>query len=176
MASNGFIELLRLSDRAIKRQKGQHISGKMQWLGVAFIVNGQQLVAPLGDIAEVLAVPEITPVPLAKPWLMGIANVRGRLLPITDLGRFIGVSQAKTHSLEHKLLVIDQPKVFSGLLVDEVLGIQTFNERHYEAVAMPEDSPFSAYTHGRFRHNNQEWYIFMPSLLAEDPHYLEAAL
>ncbi|MFO1365062.1 MAG: hypothetical protein U1E98_01385 [Moraxella osloensis] len=36
MSSNGFIELLRLADRGIKRQKGAHFDQKTQWLGVAF--------------------------------------------------------------------------------------------------------------------------------------------
>lgn len=176
MASNGFIELLRLADRGVKRQKGEHISAQAQWLGVAFMVGGVQLVAPLGDIAEVLSVPPVTPVPLAKPWMIGIANVRGRLLPITNLRGFFGMIAQQTVVQTQKLLVIDQPKLFSGLQVDEVLGIQTFNQRQYEAVGMPIESPLAAYTHGRFRQQDQIWYVFMPSLLAQDQQYLEAAL
>lgn len=175
MASNGFIELLRLADRGIKRQKGEHLSATLQWLGVAFMLGGEQMVAPLGDIAEVLAIPDITPVPLSKSWLIGVANVRGRLLPITNLSEFLGVpTQSRVQT--RKLLVIDQSKIFSGLLVDEVLGIQTFNQRQYEPVGLSPESPLAAYTHGRFRQNEQVWYIFMPSLLAEDQRYLEAAL
>lgn len=176
MASNGFIELLRLADRGLKRQKGEHISASTQWLGVAFMIGGQQMVAPLGDIAEVLALPDVTPVPLAKPWLTGVANVRGRLLPITNLPQFLGLPPVQGRNLSQKLLVVDQSKLFSGLLVDEVLGIQTFNQRQYEPVGLPDESPLAAYTHGRFHQNDQTWYIFMPSLLAEDQRYLEAAL
>lgn len=176
MASNGFIELLRLADRGIKRQKGEHLSSATQWLGVAFTMGGEQLVAPLGDVAEVLALPELTPVPLSRPWMLGIANVRGRLLPITHLGQFLGLPNSATRQQQQKLLVIDQPKIFSGLLVEDVLGIQTFNQRQYEPIGLPPESPLSVYTHGRFRQNEQTWYIFMPSLLAEDMRYLEAAM
>lgn len=176
MASNGFIELLRLADRGIKRQKGEHLSASLQWLGVAFMLGGEQLVAPLGDIAEVLAMPDVTPVPLSKSWMTGVANVRGRLLPITNLNEFLGLSDTKSKVQTRKLLVIDQNKIFSGLLVDEVLGIQTFNQRQYEPVGLSAESPLAAYIHGRFRQNEQVWYIFMPNLLAEDPRYLEAAL
>lgn len=176
MASRGFIELLRLSDRGLKRQKGDHVSNLTKWLGVAFILGEYQLVAPLGDVAEVLVMPDITPVPLSKSWMSGIANVRGRLLPITNLGSFLGLPTSNTASRNQKLLVIDQQSIFSGLLVDEVLGIQTLNERFYEPIGLPADSPLASYTHGRFRHNDQIWYVFMPHLLAEDNRYLEAAL
>lgn len=176
MASNGFIELLRLADRAVKRKKGEHITAKAQWLGVAFILGGEQLIAPLGDVAEVLTMPDITPVPLAKPWLTGIANVRGRLLPITNMSSFLGIASVKSRQSSQKLLVIDQPKIFSGLQVDEVLGIQTFNQRQYEPIGLPPESPLAHYTHGRFRQNDQTWYVFMPSFLTQDPRYLEAAL
>lgn len=176
MASNGFIELLRLADRAVKRKKGEHITAKAQWLGVAFILGGEQLIAPLGDVAEVLTMPDITPVPLAKPWLTGIANVRGRLLPITNMSSFLGITSVKSRQSRQKLLVIDQPKIFSGLQVDEVLGIQTFNQRQYEPIGLPPESPLANYTHGRFRQNDQTWYVFMPSFLTQDPRYLEAAL
>lgn len=176
MSSNGFIELLRLADRGIKRRKGGYTSDNAQWLGIAFRVGDTSLVAPLGDIAEVLALPEITPVPLSKSWMTGIANIRGRLLPISNLGEFIGLPNAKLRTRDQKLLVIDQPNIFSGLLVDDVLGIQTFSQRHYEPIALSDESPLAAYTHGRFRQNERIWYIFMPSLLAEDTRFLEAAL
>lgn len=176
MASNGFIELLRLADRAVKRKKGEHFTAKTQWIGVAFMLGGEQLVVPLGDVAEVLAMPEVTTVPLARSWLTGVANVRGRLLPITNLADFLGMPITQNRQSTQKLLVVDQPKIFSGLQVDEVLGIQTFNQRQYEPVGLPAESPLANYTHGRFRQNEQTWYIFMPSFLVQDPRYLEAAL
>ena len=178
MSSNGFIELLRLADRGIKRQKGTHFNQKTQWLGVAFSLGGYHLVAPLGDVAEVLSLPAYTSVPLSKPWLLGIANIRGRLLPITNLSNFLGLPPASSNyqSANQKILVIDQPKLFSGLQVDEILGIQTFSQRQYQPIEMPNDSPLAQYTHGQFEQNEQIWYVFMPSLLAQDTRYLEAAL
>lgn len=178
MASNGFIELLRLTERGEKRKKGEGLSNAGQWLGVAFALGEYRLVAPLGEIAEVLSTPDITPVPLAKPWLSGIANVRGRLLPVTHLSHFLGLPATGSRLLTQKVLVIDKPNLFSGLQVDQVIGIQSFSPRQYESVSLPSESPLEPYTHGRFRQANteQDWYIFMPSLLAEDSRYLEAAI
>lgn len=89
MASFGFIELLRLADLAKARATGRHDSDYTQWIGIAFEVGGQEFVAPMGEVSEILAVPELTPIPLTKPWLLGVANVRGRLLPLADLAKFL---------------------------------------------------------------------------------------
>lgn len=176
MASNGFIELLRLTERGEKRKRGQQLSTENQWLGVAFMLDGNHLVAPLGEVAEVLSVTDMTAIPLSKPWMLGISNIRGRLLPVTHLGNFLGLKNSTQRLQDQKILVIDKPKIFTGLLVDQILGIHTFSQRQYEAVGLPEDSPLEPYTHGRFRQDQQEWYIFMPSLLTEDSRYLEAAM
>ncbi|WP_227429090.1 chemotaxis protein CheW [Psychrobacter sp. I-STPA6b] len=176
MASRGFIELLRLADLAKSRSSGRHSTSQSQWLGVVFDVAGQRLIAPMGEITEVLALPEITPIPLAQPWLIGVANVRGRLLPITDLAKFLGLSSVAGSQANRKVMVIDQANIYSGLLVDQVLGIQQFDISQYEAVALPAESPFLPYNHGRFVRDEKFWYVFMPSLLAKDNNYLEAAI
>lgn len=175
MASRGFIELLRLADLAKARHTGRHDSHKTQWLGVAFEVAGQRLVAPMGEISEVLSMPELTTVPLVKPWLLGVANVRGRLLPLTDMAKFLQVESKQPRLAQRKVMVIDQGNMFSGLLVDQVLGIQQFTNTQYLAEAMDEDSPFAPYNHGKFIKDGQDWFVFMPSLLAKDPRYNDAA-
>jgi purine-binding chemotaxis protein CheW len=57
------------------------------------------LVFPVGDewhavalpsVREVLAVPPIAPMPASPPWLAGLVNVRGEILPAVDTGRALG--------------------------------------------------------------------------------------
>lgn len=174
MASRGFIELLRLADLAKARATGRNNPNHDQWLGIAFEAAGQRMVAPLGDISEVLAVPEWTQVPLTKPWLLGVANVRGRLLPLTDLAKFLGLD-SNQRLKNRKVMVIDQGDIFSGLLVDQVLGISQFTSTQYYPEAMPMDSPFARFSHGKFKKDGDEWYVFMPSLLMKDTRYENAA-
>ena len=74
-------------------------------------------------------------------------------------------SSSNDQSANQKILVIDQPKLFSGLQVDEILGIQTFSQQQYQPIEMLNDSPLAQYTHGRFKQNEQIWYVFMPKLI-----------
>ena len=48
------------------------------------------MIAPMGNVVEMLPVPEATPLPGVQPWVAGLANVRGRLLPLFDLEVFFG--------------------------------------------------------------------------------------
>lgn len=175
MASNGFIELLRLADLAKARKSGRLGGQAYDWRGVVFEVGGQRMVAPLGEVSEVLMMPEYTSVPLVRPWLLGIANVRGRLLPLTDLAQLLHLP-SKTALTSRKVMVIDHSTMFSGLIVDQVLGIEQFTRGQYRSEAIDSSSPFAPYNHGKFFKDQQDWFIFMPSLLAQDPRYIDAAI
>lgn len=175
MASNGFIELLRLADLAKARKSGRLGGQVYDWRGVVFEVGGQRMVAPLGEVSEVLTMPEYTSVPLVQPWLLGMANVRGRLLPLTDLAQLLQLP-SKTAAMSRKVIVVDHSTMFSGLIVDQVLGIEQFTRGQYRAEAIDSDSPFAPYNHGKFLKDQQDWFIFMPSLLAQDPRYVDAAI
>ncbi|MDO5652227.1 MAG: chemotaxis protein CheW [Moraxella sp.] len=175
MAARGFIELLRLADLAKARQTGRNNPNQAQWLGVVFESAGQKMVAPLGEVSEVLAMPELTPIPLTKSWLLGVANVRGRLLPLTDLAKFLGLEGGERLK-SRKVMVVDQGETFSGILVDQVLGISQFTSTQYVAEAMPITSPFARFSHGKFKKDGDEWHVFMPSLLVQDTQYDNAAL
>lgn len=175
MASRGFIELLRLADLAKARESGRQGGQQYDWRGVVFEVGGQRLVAPMGEISEVLSMPEYTSMPLVQPWLLGIAIVRGRLLPLTDLAQFLKVPSRQKMS-QRKVMVIDHPTIFSGLLVDQVLGIEQFTRAQYRAESIDYHSPFAPYNHGKFSKGTQDWYVFMPSLLAQDSRYIDASI
>jgi twitching motility protein PilI len=176
VASRGFIELLRLADLANSRSSGRQGRKDYDWRGVVFESSGQRLVAPLGEVAEILTMPEYTSMPLVQPWLLGIANVRGRLLPLTDLAKFLQTPSSSAQDSSRKVLVIDHHTVFSGLIVDKVLGIEQFTQDQYRPEALPSDSAFAPYNHGKFHKDEKDWFVFMPSLLAQDKRYIDAAI
>jgi len=176
VASQGFIELLRLADMAKARLSGRQGGQDFDWRGMVFEIGGQRLVAPMGEVSEVLTMPEYTSIPLSKPWLLGIANVRGRLLPLTDLAKLLEVSSQLPQMSQRKVIVIDHSTIFSGLIVDKVVGIEQFTREQYRAQTINSDSPFAPYNHGKFFKDQQDWFVFMPSLLALDPRYIDAAI
>lgn len=119
--------------------------------------------------------PEYTSMPMVEPWLLGLANIRGRLLPLTDLPQFLHLPN-RQQKKQRKVLIIDNSTVFSGLVVDKVIGIEQFTRSQYRAETLDSDSPFAPYNHGKFVKDQQDWFVFMPSLLAKDPRYIDAAM
>jgi twitching motility protein PilI len=106
------------------------------WVGVLFRVSGRLYLAPLGQIAEVLEpAADLTAVPGTRPWLLGVANNRGTLLPIIDLAALVfGGTPARRDS--DRILAVRQSAVPCGFLVSEVIGI-----RHFETAARISELP-----------------------------------
>ncbi len=62
-----------------------------EWVGVAFRIGGETFLIAREETREVLGYPpSVTRIPGAKPWIKGLANVRGQLLPLIDLRQFLG--------------------------------------------------------------------------------------
>ncbi|MGE8044489.1 chemotaxis protein CheW [Pseudomonas alabamensis] len=146
-----------------------------QWSGIGFRIAGQWFVAPMGEIAEVLDEPRSSRVPGVQPWVRGIANLRGRLLPVMDLNRFLGLGHV-TPGKQRRVLVLDHETVFAGLLVDEVLGLQHFPQQSLQqAVPQPLLRAAVPYVRGHFV-AQRTWAVFSPHALAQAPGFLDVAL
>jgi len=87
-------------------------------------LGGQNWLVQMADIAEVLPLPALTPVPLAKPWFLGVANVRGKLYGITDLSAFSGMGETVRGQSNRVLLVAEKYGFNAGLLVPRVIGLR----------------------------------------------------
>jgi twitching motility protein PilI len=116
-----------------------------------------RLAARLGDIGflfdmsttgEIVALPEIAPVPWTKPWFRGLANVRGRLLGVIDLMLLSGRA-AMTPEQSLQLIVFgDVLKVNSAVLVTRAFGLR--NLKDLEPLGVVSD-PLRPWERERFR-------------------------
>lgn len=100
---------------------------QQDWIGIGFRMGEQRFVAPIGEIAEILHEPRYAAMPGVKPQVVGVANLRGRLLPIMDLCGFFGHELVPVRR-QRRVLVVEHSDVFTGLLVDEVFGMQRFSQ------------------------------------------------
>lgn len=147
------------------------------WSGIGFKLGGCQYVSPIPEIAEILPVPKFTQVPGVKHWVKGVANVRGKLLPIMDLSGFVFETTSQQKARRKRVLIVDSGELYSGIIVDEILGMQHFKKSHYsEQVAHDVvDSAIMPYLAGQYSRDDSVWPVFSPLQLAEDPKFLRAA-
>ena len=144
------------------------------WSGIGFSLNGRHFVAPMGEVGEVLHEPRYTRLPGVKGWIKGVANVRGRLLPIMDLSGFFG-GELSVRRKQRRVLVVELQEVFAGLIVDEVFGMQHFSVESFTEQLPPLEANIQPFIQGQFQ-REQPWLVFSPQLLAQHPEFLEIAV
>jgi twitching motility protein PilI len=111
--------------------------------------------------------------PGVKPWVKGVANLRGRLLPIMDLCAFFG-HELSTLRKQRRVLVVEHQDVFAGLMVDEVFGLQHFAQDSLLPTETLSD-PIAPFIKGRFQ-CEQTWQVFSPFALAQSQSFMSVAL
>lgn len=95
-------------------------------LGVS--VGQTRVLVDLAEISEVLALPEIHQVPLTRPWFLGMANVRGNLYGINDLGQLTGQPATIKTSNSRVLLINQDLATQAGLVVDRLIGLRSIDQ------------------------------------------------
>lgn len=100
----------------------------VEWSGVAFRVGELTLLTAREEVAEVLIPPEMTRVPGAQPWLRGICQLRGQLLPLTDLRTFLLDTPPPADLGQSRVLVVNHRQIPAGLIVDEVHGFRRLGD------------------------------------------------
>lgn len=160
--------LQRMQQQATTEARGlpQETQAVVLWSGVAFRLGDMRLVTPLDHVLEVLPPPPWTIVPGVRPWLKGIANVRGNLITIVDLSEFFGKPPVLLDA-EARLMIMNVPELHTGLLVNEVLGLRHFDVDMGRQDLSGLDDPVLAYLNGAFLRDNVLWGIFDMKALAD---------
>ncbi len=126
------------------------------WTGLGFRVREQWLVVPREDVREVSVLPRLTRIPGAKPWLLGVANVRGSLLPVTDLGLLLDLPRAPANR-NQRVLVLNSETLPAGFLVDEVVGYRQFAPADQREELRGASGSFEPHLIGSFHRDGRDW-------------------
>ncbi len=101
-----------------------------------FRLSEMALSLALSAVREILSRLPITPVPHVPPEVLGVMNLRGRIVPVLSLRHRFGL---ETEGVEEPtVIVIQQGDVLLGLLVDEVEEVVTVDS---ELQIAGEDNP-----------------------------------
>lgn len=154
-------ELLQRLEQHLRSARLDVIAGQAEnWVGLGFRLQDDWLTIPKDDVREVINPPRVTRVPNAKPWLVGIANVRGELLPVIDLRVFLGLP-AGEGLRSRRVLVFNADRVPAGFLVDEVAGYRQFSVGDQRPEAQQQANPaLQPYLLGGFVREGQPWLAF----------------
>jgi len=144
------------------------------WRGVGYRIGLRRLASGFDEVVEILPLPPVTPVPGAQPWMLGVANVRGNLLPVVDLKQFLEGERTVLHESQ-RVLVVRQQGGDVAVLIDELFGQRSFNE--------PQLIDADEFAVGRYAHlidrayrlGDHSWGILSLQRLARTPEFRQAA-
>lgn len=123
----------------------------------------------LDETAEVLPLPEITTVPLCRPWFIGLANVHGRLVSVVDFGGFSGAGPTPRSSRARVVVFAERFGAHGGLLVSNVVGLRNAEAFEPAEPAGPQ-ADAKPWQGARWRDaEGREWRdLKLPELIAAD--------
>lgn len=146
-----------------------------EWVGIGFRIGEDKLIAPMAEIEEILELPDFTYVPGVKSWMVGIANVRGGLLPLMDLKGYI-LGEDIINRKKGRVIVIDYKGFNTGVIVEEVYGMKHFLSKE-QASKLPEmHENVSKYVGMAFNQEGDSWPVFSFLSMTQDERLAQASL
>lgn len=138
---------------------GSHL-GDDAWVGLSFRLGDKQYLAPQPEVREVITPPLYSRVPNAKPWLLGVANARGSLLPLIDL-RMLLDGEASTVQRGSRFMILNSDEIPAGFLVDGVAGYRRFSSREQRNDLAAKQAPhWQEFLLGSFVREQQPYLVF----------------
>src|SRR3546814_21184612 len=112
--------------------------------------------------------------PGVKSWVKGVANVRGRLLPVMDLCGYFGLELSALRK-QRRVLVVDHQEVFAGLTVDEAFGMKHLAVVTFTGELPPIEASIQPFINVLFL-REQTCLVFSTHALATKQAFLTVAL
>lgn len=167
----------RLSLREFEQQLAERLraapggGGSQAKLG--FLAGGRQWLTDLTQVNEVVTVNQLTPVPWALPWFVGMASVRGTLFGCTDFALYQGLPSTTGKGEQRLLLAHPRFGVNAALRIDRAVGLRGVLDME----AVNDARAAEDWVLGRWRDaDGGEWTEINMEKLVTDPRFLAVGL
>ncbi len=177
---NPFDLLCAYEQRVLQKSSGLPADRQAdEWIGLGFRVGKNHLLVDMKEVKEILKLPEFTSVPGVRSWIIGVANVRGSLLPVMDLKGYL-VSENILNRQKGSVIVIDYKGFNTGLLVEEVYGMRHLTEAEEITESTSNkfelDEIIKPYIIKNYKQGEDYWPVFSFTKMTSDERFLKAAL
>lgn len=115
------IEILKVRARTLSQERKEKESDTEYIEVVEFSLAYEEYAIESSYVREVYPMKELTPVPGAPPFVVGIINVRGQILSVIDIKKFFDLPEKGLTDLNKVIIIHDNTMEF-GILADVVLG------------------------------------------------------
>lgn len=103
-----------------------------------FWLDGTEFALDIDVFREAVKEPAaISVVPLSPPYMRGLFNLRGTIIPIVDLRRLLEIPEGPTK--DRRVAIVDDGNICIGLLVDRTGQVLTIKDEHRVDLAARSD-------------------------------------
>lgn len=129
-------------------------------------LGNETFALPISEVQEVVFMDSITPLHSSPNFLLGVMNLRGRIVCVADLAVKIGVStQAEKH--KGRVVIVHRSGVEIGFRVDALEDIfELENEMESKPTHLPE--PLSFFISGVINHRGEHINVLNLEALMSD--------
>ena len=166
--------LRRFQEALAERLRSAARTERAVWLGME--AGAHRYLLRLEHAGEVLPLPDITPVPLTRPWFVGLANVRGKLVSVADLAAFLGESPAPRSPQSRLVLFAERFGTQGGVVVNRMLGLKTARGLERREVRAPHAWIGALFVNREDNGLEREWRELDVGALLKNEGFLQAGL
>lgn len=157
-------------------QEGNHITDEdvydTQW--VTFHLEDEKYGVPVEQVKEVLRYTEITPVPGAPDYVLGIINLRGNVVTVLDTRKRFALQNFEITDAT-RIVIIEVDNQVIGILVDSVSEVMRLNSEEIETAPNVGNDESSRYIQGVASRNGNLLILVDINKLLTDEEWQEMA-
>lgn len=143
-----------------------------EWRGIGFFVGETTLVTSMDSVVEVLDLEKCTRVPSSGQWFEGIANVRGQLVPVSDLYSFV-FDKPSFRDRNTRMIVFKMASSVTGLIVSSVTGIRSFPQETMDQDYPELDESIKPFVVGCFHRGGEDYPVFDFNRLVANERFMQ---
>lgn len=99
-----------------------------------FSIGDKDYGADIAQVREVIRMRKVTPVPETADFVEGVISLRGRVIPLVNLRKKLGMKALEVPS--NRIVVTTIQNHWTGILVDQVKAVMTFKP---EDITQPDE-------------------------------------
>jgi purine-binding chemotaxis protein CheW len=98
---------------------------------LTFVLGDEEYGIDITKVKEIIGVMDITHIPRTPPFIKGVINLRGKVIPIIDLRLKFGMEEL-AHTRETVFIVVEVGGALVGIVVDTVREVLNIHEAEIE--------------------------------------------
>lgn len=129
----------------LEKSATEQFSDRQQYIGL--LIGSERFLMSIADVAEIINPPAITYVPFGPPFIEGVINLRGTIIPVVNARKLTASTRAGLTSATRIIVVRSEQSVW-GLIVDGISSVESLLPSEIEESTLAGSTPASALLSG----------------------------